>query len=122
MVDPVPPVERRDRGKLLWLATTGAGAILAIGILWSLRAEATLCPAIYPSPPNCGVDGGVGLALVPMVLIVFGYAAIFACVELVAPRWRTLVLALLAGALGLIFVVGVVVVLASGATPEPIYY
>jgi hypothetical protein len=51
-----------------------------------------------------------------MVVIILIYAAIVSCLELVVPRWRLLVLALLSGALGTVFLIGVVDLLAAGST------
>lgn len=104
-----------------WLVPTGILAVLAIGVLWALPRPAQACIAIYPAPPEC-LTGGDPSGVIPfLVLIVLAYAAIVTCALLVTSHRRTLVLALLSGALGLVVLVGLAATLAAGSTPDYYY-
>ncbi|MEO8528118.1 MAG: hypothetical protein ABI435_03480 [Pseudolysinimonas sp.] len=109
------------RRRAVWLAPAGLFALAAIGILWALPRPASVCPAIYPAPPECAASADSSVVLPFLVLIVFVYAAIVACTLLVTTRWRPLVLGLLLGALGLVFLIGIATVL-SAANGPVIYY
>ena len=107
------------RSNVFWLLPTGLFALAAIGILWALPRPASACIAIYPAPEECGV-GDTSVVIPFLVLIVFAYAAIVACAVLVT-RPRALVLGILTGVLGLLFLIGLATVIAA-ASPGPIYY
>jgi hypothetical protein len=119
VVTPTPTPTTPARSNVLWLLPTGLFALAAIGILWALPRPVSACIAIYPAPENCGA-GDTSVAIPFLVLIVFAYAAIVACAVLVT-RPRGVVLGILTGVLGLLFLVGLVTVLAA-ADPGPIYY
>ena len=118
-VTPPAPVAAPARSNVFWLLPTGLFALAAIGILWALPRPASACIAIYPAPPECAI-GDTSVVIPFLVLIVFLYAAIVACAVLVT-RSRTLVLGILTGALGLLFLIGLATVLGA-ATTGPIYY
>jgi hypothetical protein len=118
-VTPIPTSAIPARSNLLWLLPTGLFALAAIGILWALPRPVAACIAIYPAPENCGA-GDTSVVIPFLVLIVFAYAAIVACAVLVT-RPRGLVLGILTGVLGLLFLIGLATVLAA-ADPGPIYY
>jgi len=107
------------RSNLLWLLPTGLFALAAIGILWALPRPVSACIAIYPAPEYCGASD-TSVVIPFLVLIVFVYAAIVACAALVT-RPRGVVLGILTGVLGLVFLIGLATVLAA-ADPGPIYY
>jgi len=107
------------RSNVLWLLPTGLFALAAIGILWALPRPATPCILIYPAPPECAV-GDTSVVIPFLVLIVVAYAALVACAVLVT-RPRGVVLGILTGVLGLLFLIGLATVLAA-ADPGPIYY
>lgn len=102
-----------------WLLPSGLFSLLAIGILWALPRPIAPCIAIYPPPEDCGASD-TSVVLPFLVLIVFTYAAIVACALLVT-RPRGVVLGILTGFLGLLFLIGLVTVLAA-ADPGPVYY
>lgn len=111
-------VETPARRVLLWwLLPTGVVAVLAIGILWSLPRPQTLCPAIYPAPPECFTGGDPSGVIPFLVLIVLLYAALVTCALLVPAHRRGLVLGLLSGALGLVVLLGVATTLAAASPP-----
>lgn len=103
-----------------WLAPTGLLAVVAIGILWAIPRPAQACIMIYPAPPECATGGDPSTVIAFLVLIVALYAAIVTCALLIPARLRPLVLGLLSGALGLVFLVGLAVTLA--AAQQPYYY
>jgi hypothetical protein len=111
----------RPRSLAWWLAPLGIAALVAIGILWALPRPAQACIAIYPAPPECATGGDPSTVIPFLVLIVALYAAIVTCALLIPARQRPLVLGLLAGALGLVFLVGLATILAA-AQPTPYYY
>ncbi len=115
---PEPPAATR-RSNVLWLLPTGLFALAAIGILWALPRPASPCILIYPAPPECAV-GDTSVVIPFLVLIVLAYAAIVACAVLVT-RSRTLVLGILTGVLGLLFLIGLATVLGA-ASSGPYYY
>ena len=114
---PVPATPTRSN--VLWLLPTGLFALAAIGILWALPRPVAACIAIYPAPENCGA-GDTSVVIPFLVLIVFAYAALVACTLLVT-RPRGVVLGILTGVLGLLFLIGLATVLAA-ADPGPIPY
>jgi hypothetical protein len=114
------PAPTRDRSLAWWLAPTGVFAVVAIGILWAIPRPAQVCIMIYPPPPECATGGDASTVIVFLVLIVALYAALVTCALLVPPRLRPLVLGLLSGALGLVFLVGLAATLA--ASSGPVYY
>lgn len=100
-----------------WFVPLGAFALAAIGILWALPRPAPACIMIYPSPPECAT----GAAVLPFLVLIVGfYAAIVTCGLLIPSQRRPLVLGLLAGAMGLVFLIGVATALAAAA--PPVYY
>jgi hypothetical protein len=115
------PAPSRDRSLAWWLAPTGVFAVVAIGILWAIPRPAEACIAIYPPPPECATGGDPSTVIAFLVLIVALYAAIVTSALLVPPRLRVLVLGLLAGALGLVFLVGLAATLAVSAGPNYYY-
>jgi hypothetical protein len=115
------PAPSRDRSLAWWLAPTGVFAVVAIGILWAIPRPAEACIAIYPPPPECATGGDPSTVIAFLVLIVALYAAIVTSAFLVPPRLRVLVLGLLAGALGLVFLVGLAATLAVSAGPNYYY-
>ncbi len=114
----VAPSPTPARSNVLWLLPTGLFALAAVGILWALPRPASACIAIYPAPPECAA-ADTSVVIPFLVLIVFAYAAIVACAVLVT-RSRTLVLGILTGVLGLLFLIGLATVVAA-ARPGPIY-
>jgi len=116
-VTPPTTAAAPTRSNVFWLLPTGLFALAAIGILWALPRPASACIAIYPAPENCGT-GDTSVVIPFLVLIVFAYAAIVACAALVT-RPRALVLGILTGVLGLLFVIGLATVLAA-ASPGPV--
>lgn len=115
------PAPSRPRSLAWWLAPTGVFAVVAIGILWAIPRPAQMCIMIYPPPPECSTGGDPSTVIVFLVLIVALYAAIVTCALLVPPRLRPLVLGLLSGALGLVFLVGLAATLAASAGPTYYY-
>lgn len=107
-----------SRSNVLWLLPTGLFALAAIGILWALPRPVSACIAIYPPPESCGGDTSVVIPF--LVLIVFAYAALVTCAVLVT-RARVVVLGILTGVLGLLFLIGLATVVAA-TDPGPIYY
>lgn len=114
---PPAPAETANpaRSLLAWLAPTGLFAIVGIGILWAIPRPAQVCIAIYPPPPECATGGDPSTVLPFLVLLVALYAAIVTCALLLPARLRPLVLGLLTGALGLVFLVGLAVTLAAAS-------
>jgi hypothetical protein len=112
------PAPVATRSAWFWALPTGLFTLAAIGVLWALPRPTPPCIAIYPAPPECAV-GDASIVIPFLVLLVVVYAAIVACAVLVT-RSRTLVLGILSGALGLVFLIGIATVL--GATSGPIYY
>lgn len=112
-----PATEPRARSLAWWLAPTGVLAVLAIGILWAIPRPAQVCIAIYPPPPECATGGDPSTVIPFLVLIVALYAAIVTCALLLPARLRPLVLGLLTGALGFVFLVGLAVTLAAASGP-----
>jgi hypothetical protein len=119
-VIPTPTPAAPARSNVWWLLPTGLFALAAIGILWALPRPASACIAIYPAPPECAV-GDTSVVIPFLVLIVFAYAAIVACAVLVT-RSRTLVLGILTGVLGLLFLIGLAAVLAAASNNQLYYY
>jgi hypothetical protein len=119
-VTPKPTSAIPARSNVLWLLPTGLFALAAIGILWALPRPDSTCILIYPAPPGCAEVGDTSVVIPFLVLIVFAYAAIVACALLVT-RPRGVVLGILTGVLGLLFLIGLATVLAA-ADPGPIYY
>lgn len=117
---PVAATPPARRSLAVWLVPLGLLALAAIGILWAIPRPVRFCPAIYPAPPECAAGGDPSTVMPFLVLIVLLYAAIVACGVLVPARRRALVLGLLAGGLGLVFIVGTMVAL--GAANGPVYY
>jgi hypothetical protein len=116
---PQTPV-RTPRSLGWWLAPLGVFAVVAIGILWAIPRPAQACIAIYPAPPECA-SGGDPSAVIPFLVLIVGlYAALVTCALLIAARRRALVLGLLAGGMGLTFLIGLATTLAAAA--QPIYY
>jgi hypothetical protein len=117
---PTPAAARRSA--LRWIAPAAILTVLAIGVLWALPRPARVCIAIYPTPPEC-LTGGDPSGVIPfLVLLVLLLAAFVTCALLVPARRRALVLGLLAGALALVFLVGVAVTLSAAAGPGyPVY-
>lgn len=115
------PAPRPTRPLLWWLGPTGVFAVIAIGILWAIPRPAQACIMIYPPPPECATGGDPTTVIVFLVLIVALYAAIVTCALLIPARLRPLVLGLLAGALGFVFLVGLAVTLAASAGPTYYY-
>ena len=111
---------RTPRSLVWWLAPIGVFAVVAIGILWAIPRPAEACILIYPAPPECATGGDPSGVIPFLVLIVVLYAAIVTCALLIPARLRPLVLGLLAGGLGLIFLIGLAATL--GAAQQPIYY
>lgn len=107
------------RSAAFWLLPTGLFALAAIGILWALPRPTTACIAIYPTPPECAA-GDTSVVIPFLVLIVVLYAAIVAC-AILATRSRAVVLGILTGALGLLFLIGLLTVL-TAANPDPVIY
>ncbi len=95
-------------------------AVVAIGILWAIPRPAEACILIYPAPPECATGGDPSTVIPFLVLIVGLYAAVVTCALLIPVRLRPLVLGLLAGGMGLIFLIGLATTLAA-AQPQ-IYY
>ena len=118
-ITPTPTPVAPAQSNIFWLLPTGLFALAAIGILWALPRPASACIAIYPAPDECAI-GDTSVVIPFLVLIVFAYAAIVACAVLVT-RSRTLVLGILTGVLGLLFLIGLATVLAA-ANPGPLYY
>lgn len=114
------PAAARSRSLAWWLAPTGVFAAAAIGILWAIPRPAPVCIMIYPTPPECATGGDPSTVIAFLVLIVALYAAIVTCALLVPARLRPLVLGLLAGGLGLLFLAGLATTLAAAAAP--VYY
>src|SRR5688500_15544162 len=115
---PAPP---RHHPLLWWLAPAGVFAVVAIGILWAIPRPADACIAIYPPPPECATGGDPTTVIVFLVLIVALYAAIVTCALLIPARQRPLVLGVLSGALGLVFLIGLATALAASAGPTYYY-
>lgn len=111
---------RAVRSLAWWLAPLGAFAVLAIGILWAIPRPAEACIMIYPAPPECATGGDPSTVIAFMVILVALYAAIVTCGLLIPARYRRLVLGLLAGAMGLVFLVGLATTLA--AAQQSVYY
>ncbi|HWH97510.1 MAG TPA: hypothetical protein VNS80_04015 [Pseudolysinimonas sp.] len=111
------PTPAPARSLAWWLAPTGLLAIVAIGILWAIPRPAQVCIMIYPPPPECATGGDPSTVIAFLVLIVALYAAIVTCALLIPVRLRPLVLGLLAGALGFVFLVGLAVTLAASQPP-----
>jgi hypothetical protein len=109
------PAPSRPRSLAWWLAPTGVFAVVAIGILWAIPRPAQACILIYPPPPECATGGDPSTVIVFLVLIVALYAAIVTCALLVPARLRLLVLGLLSGGLGLVFLIGLAATLAASA-------
>jgi hypothetical protein len=109
-----------SRANALWLLPTGLFALAAIGILWALPRPVTPCIAIYPIPPECAV-GDTSVVIPFLVLIVLLYAAIVASAVLVT-RSRAVVLGILTGALGVLFLIGLMTVLIAADPGQVIYY
>lgn len=105
-----------------WIIPAGVGLLLALGVLWSIPVE-RYCAAIYPPPPECAGPAASGPALVGSVILVFGYAALVVCALLLPARLRPLVLGILSGVLGLVFLVTLLAVLNGGGPvyPYPVY-
>lgn len=101
------------RSIALWLAPAGALTALAIGILWAIPRPAPVCIEIYPVPPECLTGGDPTTIMPALVLLVLLYAALVASTLLVRGRYRALVLGLECGALGLVFLVGLVAALSA---------
>ena len=104
---------RSPRSLAWWLAPLGAFAVLAIGILWAIPRPAEACIMIYPAPPECATGGDPSTVIAFMVILVALYAAIVTCGLLIPAQRRPLVLGLLAGAMGLVFLVGLATTLAA---------
>jgi hypothetical protein len=115
------PAPARPRSLAWWLAPTGVFAVVAIGVLWAIPRPAQMCIMIYPPPPECATGGDPSTVIVFLVLIVALYAALVTCALLVPERLRLLVLGLLSGALGLVFLVGLAATLAASAGPTYYY-
>lgn len=111
---------RTPRSLAWWLTPLGVFAVVAIGILWAIPRPEQLCPLIYPAPPECATGGDASSVIPFLVLIVALYAAIVTCALLIPVRLRPLVLGLLAGALGLIFLIGLATTIATAQ--QPVYY
>jgi hypothetical protein len=117
MTDVAAPA-RSARALAFWLVPLGILTLLAIGVLWAIPRPAAACIAISPPPPECA--GGDTSVVVPfLVLLVLLDAAIVACGLLVPVARRRLVLGILAGVLGLVFLVGLAATL-SAAAPPPV--
>jgi hypothetical protein len=110
----------RPRSIAWWLVPLGIASVAAIGILWAIPRPADACIAIYPAPPECATGGDPSAVIPFLVLIVALYAAVVTCALLIPARLRPLVLGLLSGALGLVFLVGLVTTLA--AAQQQVYY
>lgn len=115
------PAPSRRRSLAWWLAPTGVFAVVAIGILWAIPRPAQMCIMIYPPPPECATGGDPSTVIVFLVLIVALYAALVTSALLAPERLRLLVLGLLSGALGLVFLVGLAATLAASAGPTYYY-
>ena len=113
---PPPP-----RSLAWWLAPLGVFAVVAIGILWAIPRPAQACILIYPAPPECATGGDPSIVIPFLVLLVAFYAAIVTCALLLPARLRPLVLGLLAGGMGLVFLIGLATTLAAGQQPVPYY-
>lgn len=111
---------RAARSLAWWLAPLGAFAVIAIGILWAIPRPAEACIMIYPAPPECATGGDPSTVIAFMVILVALYAAIVTCGLLIPFARRPLVLGLLAGAMGLVFLVGLATTLA--AAQQSVYY
>lgn len=107
-----------------WIIPAGIGLLLAIGVLWAIPVD-RICIAIDPPPPECRHAAASGPALVGSVLLVFGYAALVVCALLLPGRRRPLVLGILSGALGVVFLVSLLAALAGAGSgpmsPYPMY-
>jgi hypothetical protein len=110
---PAQTPTRTPRPLAWWLVPLGVFATVAIGILWAIPRPAQACILIYPAPPECATDGDPSTVLPFLVLIVALYAAIVTCALLVPVRLRALVLGLLAGGMGLVFLIGLATTLAA---------
>lgn len=111
-----PTPTRRPWPLTAWFTAAGLLALAAIGILWALpRPAQVVCPAIYPVPPEC-TDLAPAAVLPFLVLIVLLTAAIVACGLLVPVARRALVLGILVGGVGVVFLVGLATAL-SAASP-----
>ena len=115
------PAPSRQRSLAWWLAPAGVFAVVAIGILWAIPRPAQACIAIYPPPPECATGGDPSTVIVFLVLIVALYSAIVTSALLIPARLRLLVLGLLSGALGLVFLVGLAATLAAASGPTYYY-
>jgi hypothetical protein len=111
----------RPRSLAWWLVPLGIAAVAAIGILWAIPRPAQACILIYPAPPECATGGDPSTVIPFLVLVVALYAAIVTCALLVPARRRPLVLGLLAGALGLVFLVGLATTLSAAQQPYYVY-
>lgn len=116
----VTETPNRSRSLAWWLAPLGVFAVVAIGILWAIPRPAQGCIAIYPAPPECATGGDPSGVIPFLVLIVALYAAIVTCALLIPAPRRPLVLGLLSGGLGLIFLIGLATTIA--AAQQPLYY
>jgi len=114
------PTARR-RALTRWLAPTGLFTLAAIGILWAVPRPAQACIMIYPPPPECATGGDPSTVIAFLVALVALYAALVTCALLLPARRRPLVLGLLTGALGLVFLVGLATTLAAAGS-SPLFY
>ncbi|WP_395639134.1 hypothetical protein [Pseudolysinimonas sp.] len=119
MTSPAPRTEARSPRPLgWWLAPLGVFAVVAIGTLWAIPRPAEACIMIYPAPPECAT-GGAPTALIPFLVLIVGlYAAIVTCALLIPARLRPLVLGVLAGAMALVFLIGLASALAAAQQPQ----
>lgn len=124
------PMDRTDAGGLLprWLTLVVASlaTLVAIGVLWSLAgtaacasgADVPLSDGILPGPQPCA--DGQGPALTTAGILLALLAGMFV-VAFTVERRRGLVLLILAGAMLLVLIVGLMATVAL-ATQPVIYY
>lgn len=117
-----PTTGARRHALAWWLAPTGIFVLVAIGILWAIPRPAQMCIMIYPTPPECATGGDPSTVIPFLVLLVALYAAIVTCGLLLPARLRPLVLGLLSGGLGVVFLTGLATILAASANAGGIYY